>query len=143
MIGYLVVLLLVASAILGASILLVDDVLWHYAPLHAYGLTAFVILNILSISLVFLRARVGFLATLVFGMIQLSGMISNLIIGAQVGVTGFSQAELTEYLLGTAKGVAEGYGFWKLSPFAYDALIIMQFPILLITLALYRKKAWK
>ena len=139
-IGYLLVLLLVVSAALGGAILAVDDVLPEYAPTHAMGLLAFAIFDVLLIVVVLVRPKVGFLGAGFFGLIQLVGMLSNLVIGARFGVVGFSQAELTEYLLGTAKELQLGQGFWKLSPFIYDVLLAIQIPLILTAFAAYKSK---
>ena len=136
---YAVILFLFVSATLGGAILAVDDVLWDYALIHALGLLGFAILDVILIGLALVRKKVGFLGAGVFSIIQLSMMVANILVGAQFGVLGFSQEELTEYLLGTAKELYIGKGFWKLSPFVYDLLMAVQIPLSLAAFASYRR----
>lgn len=144
--GYLVLFLLTTSAALGGAILSVDSVLWRYAPSHAYGLAGFTVLNVTLIVLLLLRPKKGLLLAGLWGFFELAILIGNIFLGAQFGVTGFTQEELRDYFLGVSishKGsqIPPTFGFYKISRYAYDILITIQALIAAVGLLAYRRLA--
>ena len=138
---YVLLFLLATSASLGGAILAVDNVLWTYARLHAYGLAGFTALNLLLIALLFFRSKKVLLFAGLWGVIELAILIGNTIVGAQYGVTGFTQEELRDYFLGISAGMgaSPSFGFYKISRYAYDILISIQVLIAATGLLAYRR----
>ena len=140
-IGLLLLFFLAASASLGGAILVVDNVLWTYAPTHAYGLIGFTAIDLLLIILIFFTKKKGLLLAGLWGVVQLAILTGNLFFGAQIGVTNFKQEELRDYFLGiaVAQGASPGFGFYKISPYAYDVLLSMQALLAVTGLLAYRR----
>jgi hypothetical protein len=119
--------LLAISAGLGGAILAVDRVLWNYGRSHAYGLVAFVVVDVLLIGLLFARPRSMLLGTAVWAVVQFIILLGNVVVGAQLGVEAFTQEEFTQYLLGLSQArLMTESSFYVLSPYAYDILLILQ-----------------
>lgn len=138
--GFAVSLLFASSASLGAAILAVDNVLWKYAPSHAYGLAGFTAINIALIVLLVFKSKKVLLFAGVWGTIEFVILTANMLVGAQFGVTGFTQQELTAYFLGilVEHGASPTFGFYKISPYAYIILVSIQALIAITGLLGYR-----
>jgi hypothetical protein len=92
--------ILAVSAVVGAAILKTDGYLWAAAPSHAYGLAAFVFLDIGLIALVWIRVRLALLGTALLGAVQFTAMAGDVFIGHPAGLP---QGLWQQYLL------ADGY----------------------------------
>jgi hypothetical protein len=108
---------LAASAVLGFRILATDSWLWEAAPTHAYGLIAFVALDI-GLALAVLR-RVIFSATAaaLAGTIQFGAMLLDMLSGGPAGV---SSTSFSRYLINDT---------------AYVSLLVIQVSLVLVALA--------
>jgi len=139
--SYALSFLLASSASLGAAILAVDNVLWKYAPSHAYGLAGFTGLNIALIVLLFFKSKIGLLFAGLWGTVEFVILIANMLVGAQFGVTGFTQEELRDYFLGVlvGHGASPTFGFYKISPYSYIILVSIQAVIAITGLSGYRR----
>lgn len=134
-------LLLAVEVLLGAAILVIDNVLWDYGRLHAYGLLGFTGLNLALAVLVFLKPGRGSLLAALLSVLELGILVANLFVGAQFGVMGFTQEELRDYLLGIASTthVSTMFGFYRLSRYAYDILLLVLLLTVAVGLATYRR----
>jgi len=143
---YALLFFLGASTAISVAILAVDNVLWEYAPSHAYGLVGLTSLDSISVvSLLFLKSRRLLLLAALLGATSLVILLANLFVGAQFGVMGFSQQDLTEYFLGyttTHKGsvIAPTFGFYKISRYTYEILLAIQPFIAATGLLAYRRR---
>ena len=106
---------LVTSAFLGLWILTTDSFLWAAQPTHAYGLIAFVVLDIMFAALIVTRRRLALPGALVFASIQFLAMASDPLTGPQIGMTVEASAQ---YLF---------------SNWAFDALLISQIAVVLMS----------
>ena len=108
---------LAASALTGMQILLTDNWLWLAAPSHAYGLIAFVIVDILLTIAVVEKVRASILAAALASIVQIGAMLGDLFTGQP---TGIPSAAFRAYLINDA---------------SYSALIVIQSVIIIIALA--------
>jgi len=134
---------LVLSTALGGALLSVDDVLWKYGPTHAYALAVMTGINTGLLALLFLKPKKTLLVVALWGAVELGILVGNLLVGAQSGVAGFTQEDLTEYLLGftqTHRGstIAPTFGFYKLSRYSYVVLLVVQAFTVATALLAYR-----
>jgi hypothetical protein len=89
---------LVLSALLGSYILATDSYLWAEAPLHAYGLVAFVAIDLAAVSGIYVLPRVARVVALLLPAVQLAAMAGDLYTG--LGSPGsVVQQGFREYLL--------------------------------------------
>jgi hypothetical protein len=87
---------LAASALVGTQILSTDYWLWSAAPTHAYGLVAFVVLDVGLILGMWRGARLTVFGALLTATIQLVAMLGDIISGQP---TGTPAAAFRNYLL--------------------------------------------
>ncbi len=87
---------LFTSGAFGTQILATDEFLWVAAPTHAYGLIAFVILDIFLGAGIWKGTRLATLAAMLVAAIQSVAMLGD-ILGGQP--TGLSSNVFTNYLL--------------------------------------------
>lgn len=78
--------ILASSAVVGTAILKTDGYLWAAAPPHAYGLVAFVVLDLGLAMLVWKRTRLALLGTVLLGVVQFAAMIGDVFVGEPVGL---------------------------------------------------------
>jgi hypothetical protein len=95
--------MLVGSAIVGAAILKTDGYLWAAAPSHAYGLVAFVALDLGLAVLTWKRVRLSLLGTALLGGVQFAAMMMDVFVGQPVGLP---SGAWEQYLLGDTYFVA-------------------------------------
>jgi hypothetical protein len=89
--------ILAGSAVVGAAILMTDGYLWAAAPSHAYGLVAFVVLDLGLAALVWKKVRLALLGTAILGAIQFTFMVGDVLVGQP---TGLPSGLWEQYLLG-------------------------------------------
>ena len=90
--------LLLASAVVGAYISATDAYLWTEAPSHAYGLIAFVIVDVIAVGVLYARPRWGRMLALAMPAVEFVAMVGDLYMG--LGSPGSEvQASFREYLL--------------------------------------------
>jgi hypothetical protein len=107
---------LLASGLLGVEILTNDRWLWSAAPSHAYGLIAFVAIDLVVALTLFIRISVATVG---------AGLIAT----AQLG------AMLVDTTIGQPQGVAmNAFAAYLLSDPSYIGLLVMQAGILLIVM---------
>jgi hypothetical protein len=87
---------LATSALAGIEILLTDYWLWSAAPTHAYGLIAFVALDVALILGTWRAVRRAFFGALLIATIQLGSMLGDIITGQPAGTPA---AAFRSYLL--------------------------------------------
>ena len=75
-----------ASALVGVQILLTDLWLWSAAPAHAYGLMAFVALDVALIFGTWIVTRFAVLGALLTATVQLAAMLGDIIAGEPAGL---------------------------------------------------------
>ena len=75
-----------ASALVGIQILATDYWLWSAAPTHAYGLTAFVGLDLALIFAVWRVTRLAIFGVLLTATIQLVAMLGDIVGGQPAGL---------------------------------------------------------
>ena len=108
---------LAASALTGMQILLTDNWLWLAAPSHAYGLIAFVTIDILLTIAVLEKVHASILAAALASTVQMGVMLGDLFMGQP---TSIPSAAFRAYLINDA---------------SYSALIVIQSVILIIAFA--------
>lgn len=106
---------LVTSAALALWILSTDSFLLAAQPTHAYGLVAFVVLDVVFATLILARRKLAFPGALVFGVIQFLAMASDPLTGPQIGMT------------------VEVFAKYLFSNWAFDALLIAQIAVVLMS----------
>ncbi|HLQ06488.1 MAG TPA: hypothetical protein VK126_01895 [Nitrososphaerales archaeon] len=89
--------LLIASAAVGIEVLRTDGWLWSAAPLHAYGLIAFVALDLLLAGISWRVTRLAIIGSALFGGIQFIAMVGDVFMGQPAGIPA---AVWESYLLG-------------------------------------------
>jgi hypothetical protein len=94
---------LVVSAIVGAVILRTDAWLWAAAPSHAYGLVAFVVVDLGLAAAVWRATKLALLGSALLGAVQFTAMAGDVFVGQP---TGLSTSLWEQYLLGDAYFVA-------------------------------------
>ena len=77
---------LAASALVGIQILSTDYWLWSAAPIHAYGLMAFVALDLALIFGIWRATRLIIFGALVTASVQLLAMLGDIIAGEPAGL---------------------------------------------------------
>ena len=88
----------VLSAVLGSYILTTDSYLWAQAPTHAYGLVAFVIIDLASVVGIYRLPRIARIVAFLLPTVQLVAMAGDLYVG--LGSPGsLVQQAFREYLL--------------------------------------------
>ena len=75
-----------ASALVGVQILLTDLWLWSAAPAHAYGLMAFVALDVALIFGTWIVTRFAVFGALLTATVQLAAMLGDIIAGEPAGL---------------------------------------------------------
>ena len=75
-----------ASALVGIQILATDYWLWSAAPTHAYGLTAFVGLDLALILAVWRVTRLSILGALLTATVELVAMLGDIVAGEPAGL---------------------------------------------------------
>jgi hypothetical protein len=78
--------ILTGSAVVGAVILKTDGYLWAAAPAHAYGLVAFVVLDLGLAVFVWSKIRLAMLGTAILGTVQLAAMVGDILTGQPPGL---------------------------------------------------------
>ena len=106
---------LAISAALGSWILATDTFLWTARPEHAYGLLAFVVLDVVLATLILTRRKYAFLGTLVFATVQFLAQAGDPILGRPSGYT------------------IETFALYLFSNWAFDALLIAQVAIMVLS----------
>ena len=92
------ILLLLISALLGIVILATDKNIWKDAPLHAYGLVAFVVVDLVLLGLVMMRPTKQTLRIVLgWGLLQIVIMLANIFNGPS---TYGSPSDFATYLFG-------------------------------------------
>ncbi len=114
---------LIASAAVGTRILTTDRWLWASAPTHAYGLIAFVAIDMVLAMALFLRVKYASLGASTLAVVQFVAMAGDTLVGSPSGA---SASAFQSYLLGNTYFTAllsiqpaiVGLGFWtrKTSP---------------------------
>lgn len=80
-----------AAVVVSAYILAVDNALWTYNPGHAYGLIAFMVVDLILIGLVFLRWRLARYFMMLWGGLQVALLVGDAATGLGLGAdTGYS-----------------------------------------------------
>ena len=93
------IVLLVLSALLGLAIAGTDSNLWTYEPTHAYGLIAFVIVDLVAIGLLMMRGGKNiYRLVALWGILQALVMLSDIATGPSS--FGMTQQNFAIYLLG-------------------------------------------
>lgn len=87
---------LLVSAATGAGIVLTDQYLWSTAPSHAYGLTAFIAIDIALAALLWMKTRLGSVLSIGLATVQALAMLSDVLTYSTPGVT---QEAFRSYLL--------------------------------------------
>ena len=87
---------LLVSAATGAGIVLTDQYLWSTAPSHAYGLIAFIAIDIALAALLWMKTRLGSVLSIGLATIQALAMLSDVLTYSTPGVT---QEAFRSYLL--------------------------------------------
>lgn len=99
--GKVTVLLLLVSAILGAAILATDQNIWQYQPSHAYGLAAFIVVDLLLAGMVLMRGtRSALKISGLWGLLQALIMVGDIFWPSPFGSFAVSQADFANYLFG-------------------------------------------
>lgn len=109
---------LILAVLVSLYILAVDNILWQYQPSHAYGLIAFIIVDLVLVGAVVVKPKVGFAAALIWGVLQILVLIGDAAMG--LGVPETSAGVAAAYLF-----LGEGGGLKNPSGFAVDALLIL------------------
>jgi hypothetical protein len=86
-----------ASAAMGVVILLTDGYLWAAAPSHAYGLVAFVIIDLGLAAAIWRATRPAMLGAALLGLVQFTAMTGDVFAGQPAGL---SLSLWEKYLLG-------------------------------------------
>lgn len=86
----LLALALLASGLLGTQILATDKWLWTAAPTHAYGLLAFVIIDLGLAALATIRMRLTSAVGGILSVAQFGAMLADIVSGQPSGVTAFA-----------------------------------------------------
>ena len=105
---------LLASGLLGTQILATDKWLWTAAPTHAYGLVAFVIIDLALAALATIRMRLTSAVGGIISVAQFGAMLADIVSGQPSGVAAFA---FRSYLL---------------SDSSYIGLLIIQIMILIL-----------
>jgi len=95
-------LVLLVSAAIGGYILATDSILWQDAPTHAYGLIAFVVIDLALIGGLWWKPRLATFGMTLLALIQLGAMGADAFVGQSVGTTITTQSFLQKHLLGDA-----------------------------------------
>lgn len=103
---------LTASALLGAEILANDRWLWSAAPSHAYGLIAFVAIDLALVLALFVRVSLATIGAGLIATAQLGAMLADSFAGQPIGVT------------------ASAFTMYLLSDVAYVGLLTVQLAIM-------------
>jgi hypothetical protein len=124
-------LVLIASGLIGTQILLTDKWLWSAAPLHAYGLVGFVMVDIVLATVALARTNAAALGAALIAATQFGAMLADGAAGQPAGVPSIA---------------FRGY---LLSDSSYLGLLIIQIGILitaigtLTTPLIYKHGRWK
>ena len=94
---------LAASGLVGTQILTTDEWLWYAAPTHAYGLIAFVAIDVLLIAALWRGTRLAETGAVSLAVIQLLAMAGDLAGFSPVGV---SSGVFRNYLLSNSSFMA-------------------------------------
>jgi hypothetical protein len=73
--------LFVLSAVLGAYIVATDSYLWAEAPTHAYGLVAFVAIDLVAVAAIYVVPRMSRIVALLLPLVQFTAMAGDLYMG--------------------------------------------------------------
>jgi len=93
-------LLLAVIGFLGALVLGLDRILWETAPIHAYGLIAFVIIDLAAAAFVFARpSKIAFTVAGVWSAARIIIQIGDISLGPSFGLT---YAQFVDYLFNPA-----------------------------------------
>ena len=100
----LAALVLLVSAAIGAYILATDSYLWAQAPTHAYGLIAFVVLDLVLVAGLWWKPRLSAIGIALLALVQLGAMGADAFIGASTfGQTSSgAQSAFQQHLLNDA-----------------------------------------
>ncbi|MDA4123813.1 MAG: hypothetical protein OK456_11595 [Thaumarchaeota archaeon] len=114
---------LVLSALLGSYILATDSYLWAEAPLHAYGLIAFVAIDLVAVVGIYVLPRLARVVALLLPAVQLAAMAGDLYTGlgspgsvVQAGVQGVSAQRFRVHGPAGAPGGPRGPGIRQSRP---------------------------
>jgi hypothetical protein len=81
----LLTLSLLSSGLFGIVVLVNDKWLWSAARSHAYGLTGFVLINLLLVGATLKRFSLAAFAAAFFSVLQFGAMLADLLAGAPMG----------------------------------------------------------
>ncbi|MDA4126776.1 MAG: hypothetical protein OK452_06210 [Thaumarchaeota archaeon] len=99
--GKFTAVLLLATAILGVAILATDQNVWQYQPSHAYGLAAFVVIDLLLAGVVLMRGtRSSLRISGIWGLLQALIMVGDIFWPSPFGSFPVSQTDFAKYLFG-------------------------------------------
>jgi glucan phosphoethanolaminetransferase (alkaline phosphatase superfamily) len=94
---------LLVSAALGSYILATDSALWSVAPTHAYGLGAFVVIDLALMIGQWRKPDAAIIIMVLLGLAQLGAMSGDVFFGASTLPANFTtNAAFSKYLLGDA-----------------------------------------
>lgn len=127
--GKVTILLLLVSAILGVAILATDQNLWQYQPSHAYGLAAFVVVDLLLAGMVLMRGtRSSLKISGLWGLLQALIMVGDIFWPSPFGSFAVSQTDFAKYLF--------GLGLYDSQHIAYlfPALFVVEILVLVVAL---------
>jgi hypothetical protein len=92
--------LLVVIGLLGALILGLDHILWETAPVHAYGLVAFVIIDFAAAAFVLAKPmRIAFTLAATWSALRVLIQLGDVLLGPSYGLT---YAQFADYLFNPA-----------------------------------------
>jgi hypothetical protein len=132
--GKLTAVLLLATAILGVAILATDQNVWQYQPSHAYGLAAFVIIDLLLAGMVLMRGTRSVLRISgLWGLLQALIMVGDIFWPSPFGSFEVSQTDFARYLF--------GLGLYDSKHIAYlfPALFVLEILVLIVAFWEMRK----
>jgi hypothetical protein len=135
--GKFAVLLLLVSAILGVAILGTDKNLWQYQPLHAYGLIAFVVIDVVLAGMVLMRGtRSSLRISGLWGLLQALIMVGDIFTPSPFGSSfPVSQPDFANYLF--------GLGLYDNNHIAYLFPTLFAVQILLLVVSLWEARKAK
>lgn len=126
--GKITAVLLLLSALLGLAILGTDQNLWQYQPLHAYGLAAFVVIDLLVAGMVVMRGSKSALRIAgIWGLLQALVMVSDIFTASPFGPSiPISMTDFANYLFGL--GSYDSHHI----PYLFPSLFVVNLLVLIV-----------
>lgn len=125
-----IVILLVLSIVVSGVMLATDDVLWEFAPTHAYAVFVFIAIFIILIGLIFLKPALGRLTTMVWSVLLLLAMLVDPL-----------TANYPDYF--TGEPWFGGLTVWEAFVYLWTQQPLFTFPILFALVVLTLVAAWR